>query len=182
MKQQLIDLFNSYPDYAFLCSIAINILVAVAGVLPSVFLTAANILFFGFWKGATVSFAGEAIGAVIAFWLYRKGFKKNIQSKSTNYPLVQKLLQSEGKEAFIAIISLRLIPFVPSGIITFTAAIGRVSLLTFFIASSLGKIPALLFESYAAYQVTAFNWQGKVILLLAGLYLLYLAFRSKKRS
>lgn len=89
------------------------------------------------------------------------------------YAAVRKLLQAQGKEAFYAIVSLRLIPFIPSGIVTFTAAIGRVNLFTFFLASSLGKIPALLIESYAAYQVTEFGWQGKVILLVVGVYFLY---------
>ncbi|MGI8637133.1 MAG: TVP38/TMEM64 family protein [Segetibacter sp.] len=180
MKQDVINLFNSYPNYAFLLSIGINVLIAVLGVLPSVFLTAANILFFGFWNGTFISFAGESVGAVIAFWLYRVGFKKSVGSKTNNYPAVAKLLEAEGKDAFIAIISLRLIPFIPSGIITFTAAMGRVSLPVFFIASSLGKIPALLIEAYAAYQVTEFNWQGKLILLLVAVYLLYLVYKKKK--
>ncbi|HSU50570.1 MAG TPA: VTT domain-containing protein [Segetibacter sp.] len=180
MKQDVINLFNTYPNYAFLFSIGINIVIAVLGVLPSVFLTAANILFFGFWNGTFISFAGESVGAVIAFWLYRAGFKKSVESKTNKYPAVAKLLKAEGKDAFVAIISLRLIPFIPSGIITFTAAIGRVSLPVFFVASSIGKMPAMLIEAYAAYEVTAFNWQGKIILLLVGLYLLYFVFLKKK--
>lgn len=180
MKQSVVDLFNSYPQYAFMFSISINVLIAVLGVMPSVFLTAANILFFGFWNGTFISIAGESIGAVIAFWLYRAGFKKNVEAATNKYPAVAKLLNAQGKDAFIAIVSLRLIPFIPSGIITFTAAIGRVSMLTFFIASSLGKIPALLIEAYAAYQVTEFNLQGKLILLLVGIYLLYVVFKKKK--
>ncbi len=51
---------------------------------------------------------------------------------------------------------------------------------TFFIASSVGKMPALLIEAYAAYQVTAFGWQGKVILFVVAVYLLYLVFKKKK--
>ncbi|MCW3080507.1 VTT domain-containing protein [Segetibacter sp.] len=180
MKQDVINLFNNYPQYAFLISIGVSILIAVLGVVPSVFLTAANILFFGFWNGTLISFAGESIGAAIAFWLYRVGFKKRVQNKGEKFSAVKKLLHAEGREAFIAIISLRLIPFIPSGIITFTSAIGKVSMITFFIASSLGKIPALLIEAYAAYQVTAFKWQGKLILLLVGVYLLYLVFKKKK--
>ena len=180
MKQSVLQLFNNYPQYAFLFSIGFNILIAVLGVVPSVFLTAANILFFGFWPGTFISFLGESIGAFIAFVLYRTGFKRSIENKTHKYKRVEKLLQAQGKNAFFAIISLRLIPFIPSGIITFTAAIGRVSLATFFIASSLGKIPALLLEAYAAYQVTAFGWQGKVILLLVGIYLLYMIIRGKK--
>jgi uncharacterized membrane protein YdjX (TVP38/TMEM64 family) len=179
MKHDVLQLFNDYPQYAFLFSIGINVLIAVLGVIPSVFLTAANILFFGFWQGTFISFAGEAIGALIAFVLYRFGFKKNVESSVNKYPAVNKLLQAEGKEAFYAIVSLRLIPFIPSGIITFTAAMGRVGLLTFFIASSLGKIPALLMEAYAAYEVTAFGWQGKLILLVAGIYLLYRIFKKE---
>ena len=173
MKQEVLQLFNTYPQYAILLSIGVNILIAVLGVIPSVFLTAANVLFFGFWPGAVISMAGESVGALVAFKLYRWGFKKDVQQRSERYPAVHRLLQAEGKQAFYAIVSLRLIPFVPSGIITFTAAIGKVRLLTFFIASTLGKIPALLLEAYAAYQVTQFNWQGKLILLLVGLYLLY---------
>lgn len=174
VKQDVLQLFANYPQYAILFSIGINVLIAVLGVVPSVFLTAANILFFGFWQGAAISFAGEAIGAVVSFALYRAGFKKQVQNKWQKYPTLQKLLQAEGKEAFYAILGLRLIPFVPSGIITFTAAIGRVNWGTFLLASSLGKIPALLIEAYAAYEVTEFNWQGKLILTVVGVYLIFL--------
>ena len=148
--------------------------------LPSVFLTAANILFFGFWEGALISAIGESVGALIAFLLYRVGFKKQVEKSAKQHPTVDKLLQAEGREAFLAIISLRLIPFVPSGIITFTAAIGRVNWLTFFMASTIGKIPALLMEAYAAYEVTAFGWQGKVILLLIAAYFIYLVIKKRK--
>jgi uncharacterized membrane protein YdjX (TVP38/TMEM64 family) len=173
VKQDVIQLFNHYPHYAFLLSLGINILIAILGIIPSVFLTAANVLFFGFWQGTFISFAGESIGAVVAFLLYRYGFKKGVQNKVEKFASVNKLLQAEGKDAFWAILSLRLIPFIPSGLITFTAAVGRVTIITFLIASSIGKIPALLMEAYAAYQVTAFSWQGKIILLLVGLYLMY---------
>jgi uncharacterized membrane protein YdjX (TVP38/TMEM64 family) len=178
VKQDVVQLFNNYPQYAILLSIGFNILIAVLGVVPSVFLTAANVLFFGFWQGTIISFAGEAIGAFIAFLLYRSGFKKRMQNSVQKYRIVNKLIKAEGKEAFFAIVSLRLIPFVPSGVVTFAAAIGKVSAVTFLIASSLGKIPALIIEAYAAYQVTEFGWQGKVILLLVGLYLFYLAVKK----
>lgn len=179
LKQDVLQLFSTYPQYAVLISLLISIIIAVAGVLPSVFLTAANILFFGFWQGTLISFAGEAIGALIAFILYRKGFKKSISTNFKKYPKVEQLLHAEGRKAFSAIVSLRLIPFVPSGIITFAAAVGRVSLVVFFVASSIGKLPALLMEAYAAYEVTSFTWQGKLILLAVGIYFLYLIFGRK---
>ncbi|MCY7423038.1 MAG: VTT domain-containing protein [Chitinophagaceae bacterium] len=180
MKHDVLQLFYAYPQYAILLSLLISIIIAVIGVLPSVFVTAANILFFGFWQGTFISFAGEAIGALIAFLLYRKGFKKRIATNFKSYPRVQKLLHITGRKAFLTILSLRLLPFVPSGIITFAAAIGRVSLVVFFVASSIGKFPSLLMEAYAAYQVSSFNWQGKLILLLVSIYLLYAVFKHIK--
>jgi uncharacterized membrane protein YdjX (TVP38/TMEM64 family) len=151
--------------------------VAVAGVIPSFFVTAANILFFGFWQGTCISFLGEAIGAIIAFFLYRKGFKKSIAHQLHQFPKVQRLLEAEGRQAFLLILSLRLIPFVPSGLVTFAAAIGRVAPFTFLTASSLGKIPALLLEAFSVYQVIQFGWLGKLILTLFALCLLYFSFK-----
>ena len=85
MEKSILHLFNEYPNLAIVISICISILIAVIGVLPSVFITAANILFFGFWNGTIISFLGEAIGAGIAFLLYRKGFKKAIENKFEKY-------------------------------------------------------------------------------------------------
>ena len=145
------------------------------------FITAANIIFFGFWKGTLISFLGEAIGAAVAFLLYRKGFKKLTQQSLQKYPKLQRLVTAEGKEAFYLIFSLRLIPFVPSGLITFAAAIGSVNFTTFFIASSLGKLPALLLEAWSVYEVRAFDWQGKLILVVVAIAILVLLLREKAK-
>lgn len=179
MEQELLRFFHQHPQQALLVSLIVSIVVAVLGVVPSVFVTGANILFFGFWPGTLVSFGGEAIGAVVAFLLYRKGFKKISQKALQKYPKAKRLTEASGKEAFFLILSLRLIPFVPSGLVTFAAAIGKASLLLFFAASSLGKLPALLMEAYAVYEVKAFGWQGKIILALTGCYLLYLLLKRK---
>ena len=78
-------MLQNHRDIAILISLALSIVVAVLGVLPSVFITAANILFFGFWPGTLISFLGEALGAVVAFVLYRKGFKKGVDAAMKNF-------------------------------------------------------------------------------------------------
>ena len=180
MVNNLLRLFSDYPHVAILISICISIIVAIAGVVPSVFVTAANILFFGFWYGTLISFLGEAIGAGVSFILYRWGFKKNISKGIEKYPRVKKLINAEGKEAFFLVFSLRLIPFVPSGLITFAGAVGKISFPVFLLASSLGKLPALLIEGYSVYQVTQFNWQGKIILLVVAAGLFYWVVKRTK--
>ena len=180
MKDALLQLLQDHRDIAILISLAMSIVVAVVGVLPSVFITAANILFFGFWPGTFISFLGEALGAVVAFVLYRKGFKKGVDASLQKFPKAQRLIAARGREAFFLIFSLRLLPFVPSGVVTFAGAVGAVSLLTFSMASSLGKIPALLLEAWSVQQVTDFGWQGKLILSAAALSLIYLALKKLK--
>ncbi|RYD92194.1 MAG: TVP38/TMEM64 family protein, partial [Sphingobacteriales bacterium] len=153
MKEELLRLFQQHAEWAIVLSLLVSVLVAVLGLVPSVFVTAANLLFFGFWKGTAVSFAGEAIGALVSFMLYRKGFQKRVSTGLGKYPRLQRLVEAEGAEAFGLVFSLRLLPFVPSGLVTFAAAVGRVRTLTFFAASSLGKVPALLLEAWSVYEV-----------------------------
>ena len=178
MKETVLQLFHQYPQLALFISLLVSVLIAVAGVLPSFFVTAANIIFFGYWPGILISFLGEAIGAIVSFVLYRKGFKKSIAGRLQKFPRAQQLVNARGHEAFLLILSLRLIPFVPSGLVTFAAAIGRVSAPTFIIASSVGKLPALLLEGYSVYQVSQFNWQGKLILGIVALVLIYITIKK----
>jgi len=178
LKEAILQLFEQYPQLAIIISLLASIVVAVLGLVPSVFITAANILFFGFWPGTLISFAGEALGAAVSFLLYRKGFKKASQQRLQRFPKVQQLVNAEGRKAGWLVFSLRLLPFVPSGLVTFAAAVGRINLWPFLVASSLGKVPALLIEAYSVYQVTQFGWQGKLILGLAGLALIVFVLRG----
>jgi uncharacterized membrane protein YdjX (TVP38/TMEM64 family) len=180
LGEQLVEIFSTHPQWAIVISLFLSVVIAIAGILPSVFITAANILFFGFWEGLLLSFLGEALGAVVAFLLYRKGFKKAVSAPLHKYPRVERLIAAKGKEAFILIMGLRLLPFVPSGLVTFAGAVGNVSLLTFATASSLGKIPALFIEAYSVYQVTQFGWQGKLILAIIAAALIYWVVVQKK--
>lgn len=182
MKEQLLYLFQQHPQLAIISSLVISIVVAVLGLVPSVFITAANLLFFGFWKGTLISFLGEVIGAAVAYFLYRRGFKKASQKNFENFPRIKTLVNAEGKEAFLLILSLRLIPFVPSGLVTFAASIGNVSAAVFLTASSLGKIPALLLEAYSVYEVTRASWQGSVILALIAFVIVFRLLKQRKKN
>ncbi len=153
-----------FGSIAVLISITLNIVISVLGVVPSVFLTAANLAVFGLWGGIVVSFIGEVIGAIIAFFLYRKGFRQLKDRKGFSHPKVQRLLVASGKDSFLLILSLRIMPFVPSGLVTFIAAIGKTPWTIFAAASSLGKIPAILIEGFSVYQVIEWTGTGKWIL------------------
>lgn len=177
MSEWLIQLFESNMELAFILSIIINVIISILAVIPSVFITAANISVFGFWEGTLLSFAGEVIGSVVSFQLYRLGFRR-LHSQDWNSKQIEKLRSINGVEAFIVILSMRLLPFVPSGIVTLGASFGKVSLLTFACATFIGKAPALLMEAYTIHSYLSWEsevkiWLTVISILLFGVYLLF---------
>lgn len=166
---------------ALLMSIILNIVLSIVGVIPSAFLTVVNITVFGFWGGFWVSLVGEIIGSVVAFWLYRKGFRSFVEARSKHTPRLEKLLHATKAEAFLFVIGLRLMPFVPSGLVTLYAAIGTMSFVSFALASSLGKVPALLIETSAAQAVVSWSSAGEVIVVILAVGLLGYGFIQMKK-
>lgn len=167
---------------AIFFSIIISIIISILGVIPSAFLTILNVTVFGFWGGFWVSLAGEIVGSLSAFWLYRKGLRTLVDHKTKQSPRVQRLLKTSNREGFLLVLGLRLMPFVPSGLVTFYAAVGSMSFITFAIASSFGKIPALWIEVFAANEVLEWTATGQVIILLIAFFLLIYGFIRMKKN
>ncbi|MED0958777.1 TVP38/TMEM64 family protein [Bacillus paramycoides] len=182
MAETIQNFLIEYYSIAIPLSLLINVVISLLGVIPSIFLTAINIQLFGLTNGTIISIVGEALGAIISFYIYRLGLQKFTHNKVNKYPQVERLLYVEGKEAFLLVLSFRLIPFIPSSIVTLFAALGNMSLLSFSIASTIGKIPALLIEVYSAYQVMNGTNEAKWIVTIAGcigLFYLWKKWRKK---
>lgn len=179
MEHYVLEIFADYGEFALWISIAISILVSIAGILPSVFVTAANITFFGFTEGLYISLAGESLGAIVSFGIYRKGIKKmNIASKNK---LILRLQSAQGLEAFLLIVALRLFPFAPSGLVTLAGAGSSIGLVSYSIASTIGKIPALLIEAYTVLQVIHLGPKVQLILGLIAIGILTALYLKKKK-
>ncbi|WP_246197213.1 TVP38/TMEM64 family protein [Cytobacillus depressus] len=173
----MLEWFPVNPILAVLFSLIINMLIAISGILPSAFITAGNIAFFGFEKGLVVSIAGEAAGAIVSFVFYRKGLIKLLPSlEKTKSRLLLKLKNTAGAEAIFLVLLLRFLPFIPSGAVTLAAAFSKMGLVSFSVASTLGKIPSLFIEAYSVNQVLSLKteWQIAIILLfiLTSIYFL----------
>jgi len=180
----LFDWFPSHPILVAVLSIILNIFIALSGILPSAFITVGTVGFFGFKIGLLVLIVGEASGAIISFILYRKGlYKLGSYSKfdPKNYKFLKKLRRTSGISAFSMVILLRLLPFVPSGAVTLTATLSKMGLLSFSIASTLGKIPALFIEAYSVFYVFNLNaeWQIGIIIFIGVLFLFYLLMKKE---
>ena len=182
MEGYVLEWFKDIGFNAVGLSIILNIAISVLGLVPSFFLTAANIHFFGFGYGLLLSIVGEAFGAIVSFYLYRKGIniiKEKVQFK---HVLLERLQNTAGVEAFLLVIALRIFPFMPSGVVTIVSAGSNIGLLNFSIASTLGKIPALVIEAYPVHYIMNWNWQGKIILAVIAVVIIgYVLKRPRKR-
>ncbi|MCM3574370.1 VTT domain-containing protein [Mesobacillus subterraneus] len=184
----LIETLSGQPVWlAVVISLTVSILIAMAGIIPSAFVTAANIVYFGFSLGLFLSILGEALGAVISFILYRKGLKKlggKIDSVKA-IKLLEKLKQTKGMEAFVLVLVLRLFPFAPSGLVTLAASYSTMGTWTFAVSSTIGKIPALLIEAYSVHTVlgweTEYQLAAASFAVAAGICYYYWTTMRKKR-
>jgi uncharacterized membrane protein YdjX (TVP38/TMEM64 family) len=181
MQQYLLDLFTQHPHWAVVISLVVSTLVAIAGVLPSVFVTGANIFFFGFINGTLISIAGESLGALVSFLLYRYAFRSRMTRHLHRHPRLQQLVNTRGRQAAMLVFSLRLMPLVPSGLITFAAAIGSIGTAWFVAASTVGKIPALLVEALLVKGFLASAWPVQVAMVVVACGLAWMVL-SKTRG
>lgn len=172
---------NFLGIFALPASLIISIIIALAGVLPSIFVTAANVLLFGPGYGFLVSWLGEMLGAVISFYLYRAGFKKPFHNLIGNYPRVSKIVEYDGNKIGLLLFQARLFPFLPSGIVTFAGAVSKVNLKTFTWSTALGKIPSLLLETFVSYDLINIHQSWlRLSLTLISLTGLFYIFKNKK--
>jgi len=160
----MMEIFKQTGVFSIFVSLLINTMISITGVLPSAFITFANLSYFGLYGGFIVSVIGEVVGAIISFWLYRKGLKK-WRLKKSQHSLLIKLKTLEGKNAFWVILILRIMPFIPSGVVTLGAAYSKVSPTLFVVSSTIGKIPSLLIEATTIYGFMHFNLKVKIIII-----------------
>lgn len=151
MEATFIDNLLMIFEYLFL--LIVNLAVGAVGFIPSVLITAVNIQSYGLYGGAILTFTGEIVGALIGFYLYRFGFSK-ADPKWMRHRFWQKFQQQSTKQVYSMVILLRLLPFMPSGLVTAGAALTQISGKAFWFASTIGKIPAVILELAAVYGVT----------------------------
>lgn len=145
IMKELIVYLSDHLFLSMIVSTLLNIIISIIGIIPSSFLTTFNVEIFGVKGSLLVSFIGESIGAAISFWIYRKGYVI-IHRKYSIPAFLSKFENISKSKTFVIILLCRLIPFIPSSVVTLYAAISAIPFGLFFISSTIGKIPAILLE------------------------------------
>jgi uncharacterized membrane protein YdjX (TVP38/TMEM64 family) len=165
-------------------SILANVIIALSGILPSAFLTAANISLFDFQMGLFLSIIGEAVGAIVSFLFYRKGLIKISNRIQWKNQFLLKLQHTHGWEAVFHVLVLRTLPFVPSGVVTIFAAYSKIGIFSFSMASTLGKVPSLFIEAFAVDRALELRmeWQLLLLFFIIMVWMTFLYGKKKRRN
>ena len=118
-------------------------------VLPAFFfpvavLALAGGLVFGLWQGALYTFIGAVVNCSVMFWMARHWGRKRIRAlieTRLDPQWQQRLSKLEGREGFVLLIVLRLIPAVPYNLINYAFGLTGMRYPAYILGSALGIIP-----------------------------------------
>lgn len=111
---------------------------------PVAVLALAGGLLFGLWWGSVYTFIGAVLNCAMMFLLARYVGRSQVQRlvEQKLSPQWQRRLQmADGKEGFLLLIILRLIPAVPYNLINYTFGLTGTSFSSYLLASAIGIIP-----------------------------------------
>lgn len=111
---------------------------------PVAVLALAGGLLFGLWWGSVYTFIGAVLNCALMFLLARYVGRSQVQRlvEQKLSPQWQCRLQmADGKEGFLLLIILRLIPAVPYNLINYTFGLTGISFSSYLLASAIGIIP-----------------------------------------
>ena len=131
---------------------ALVVYIALFALLPAMFfpvavLALAGGLLFGLWAGSMYTFLGAMINCTVMFWLARTvGYEKvkSLVESRLSDKWQNRLNAAAGREGFLLLIILRLIPAVPYNLINYAFGLTRMSYGAYLLGSAMGIIPGTL--------------------------------------
>ena len=142
---------------------------------------------FGPFWGTLINWTGSVVSAFLFFLFIRYGYQKAGRDYLTKSPRLAVFTRAFEQNAFIAVLFARLIPIIPSPVINIYAGISAIPILSFALATAIGKIPTMLVFAFLGNQLF-YNAQRSFLTLLcyAGflglVYLLYRVWQGRSKK
>ncbi|KMK75237.1 TVP38/TMEM64 family protein [Alkalihalobacillus pseudalcaliphilus] len=122
--------------------------------------------------GSFITWVGSSLASIIMFAFVRYGYQDWGLQLLNKYSSLAKVTKLFEQNAFMTIFMTRLIPVIPSIIVNIYSALSRVRFMSYAIASSLGKIPAMIL--FATVGNSFVNNPSQLLLIGLG-YVVFLA-------
>ena len=146
--------------------LAIVIVLALFPVIPFVLMAGINTLLYGWIGGFILSLVGSLLGASLGFWLARTLGQTWAQPKMTKLGKWGTLLRGN---SFSVVLLSRLIPVLPAAAVNYAAGLSLMTFPSFLLASLLGKIPMIVWESWVGHDLWRISQHPGRLLLALGI-------------
>lgn len=140
--EHLAAYLRSFGPKTVIVSILLMISQTLFTPLPLFLLAGANGFIFGLGYGILITLSGSLIGATIAFYMAR-GFGRGLISRCIKETYMAKVDQMSHRGGPWMVFMARLVPVIPSSIISYVAGLSKMTFKGFFIATAIGKLPEI---------------------------------------
>jgi uncharacterized membrane protein YdjX (TVP38/TMEM64 family) len=139
---------------------------------------------YGILMGLLINWTGGLSASVIYFLLARYMFSNFFKKYIKQYRGINKFNSMIEKNAFFAIFFARMVPIIPPPVINVYSGLTKISFLTYFSASAIGKIPPMFIYAFAGDQIflSFQNFLFGITTYILFLLIIFLTYRTWSRS
>lgn len=187
--QALVSIFLTYFTDGRVSPVVATLVFSIAGVImvPVTALIFATALLFPFWEGLAVSTVGVLASSSLSYLLGKSMGPDTL--KSLFGKKFEALIDNIGAEGFMTVLSLRLLPLAPYGVMNMALGNLRIPFLHFAVGTLMGMSPGIIGINYFGRAITRLLEDPSVmsLIILVGAMILIVAIvltgkkMSKKR-
>lgn len=175
--EKLIVFIEGSGAIGVLISCGLMTIESIVPMIPLIALVTINILVMGKVIGFIASWVFTILGCCISYFIFRKGFGNKFEKLTENKELLKKykkVLKDISLGKLVLIIAM---PFTPAFMVNIVAGLVKMDFKKYFVALLIGKLSMVYFLAYIGTSfvesITNPLILVKIILILAGTYLLY---------
>lgn len=190
-KDQILLWLDQARDVSPLLIVLVATLLALFPVIPYPLIGVVLGVTFGPELGAVYTWLGSASASILMFVLVRWLFFEWGQRVLQRVKVIDRMTSLFERNAFLFILSSRLLPFIPSIVINVYCALSKVRFWPYAIASSLGKVPAMLLFAVLGDQllteprnmlISILVYALFILLVYIGYFKIYLRFSNQEKG
>ncbi|WP_182301165.1 TVP38/TMEM64 family protein [Cohnella cholangitidis] len=166
---------SSWNDYLILFAIAF--IIALVPAIPYGLIAALFGAKFGALAGSFINLGLSSMAAIVLFLIVRYAFNAEQRTKAAQIRGLTRLTAITESNPFLSVMVARLLPVIPAQAINVYAALTRMKMLPFAVATIVGKIPFMVATTLLGESVlVSFQWSDTLpVLMIYGVFLLFVA-------
>ncbi len=146
--KDLRDFLAPYGGRAWIFTSLLMVLQSLAAPIPAVPITLTNALIYGPWLGTLISWSSAELAAALCFLLAR-ALGRPFVEKLFRPALLSRLDGFFARDGLVAVLVLRLIPYMSFDVVSYAGGLTSMRLLPFLVATGVGQLPATIVYSHA---------------------------------